>query len=38
MSDPEMLAIIEHEWGRTLPPSYGKRVGTMIEEDFVNHW
>jgi beta-phosphoglucomutase-like phosphatase (HAD superfamily) len=34
MSDAEMLAIIEHEWGRTLPPSYAERVGAMIEEGF----
>ena len=34
MSDAEMLAIIEHEWGRTLPPSYAECVGAMIEEEF----
>jgi HAD superfamily hydrolase (TIGR01509 family) len=31
MSDSEMLAIIEQEWGRSLPPSYADRVGAMIE-------
>jgi HAD superfamily hydrolase (TIGR01509 family) len=31
MSDTEMLAIIEQEWGRSLPPSYAERVGAMIE-------
>jgi HAD superfamily hydrolase (TIGR01509 family) len=34
MSDAEMLDIIEHEWGRTLPPSYAERVGAMIEAGF----
>jgi hypothetical protein len=34
MSDAEMLDIIEHEWGRTLPPSYAERVGAMIEDGF----
>jgi HAD superfamily hydrolase (TIGR01509 family) len=34
MSDPEMLAIIEREWGRTLPASYAERVGLMIEAGF----
>jgi hypothetical protein len=34
MSDAEMLSIIEHEWGRTLPPSYAERVGAMIEDGF----
>jgi len=34
MSDAEMLATIEHEWGRTLPSSYAERVGAMIEEGF----
>lgn len=34
MSDAEMLDIIEHEWGRTLPPSYAERVGSMIEDGF----
>ena len=34
MSDPEMLAIIEREWGRTLPASYAERVGLMIEARF----
>jgi beta-phosphoglucomutase-like phosphatase (HAD superfamily) len=36
MSDAEMLDIIEHEWGRTLPPSYAERVGAMIEDGFGN--
>jgi HAD superfamily hydrolase (TIGR01509 family) len=31
MSDAEMLGIIEHEWGCTLPPSYA---GAMIEDGF----
>ena len=31
MSDPEMLDIIEREWGRALPASYAARVGEMIE-------
>lgn len=34
MSDAEMLGIIEHEWGRRLPPSYAERVGAMIENEF----
>src|ERR1700730_15619774 len=34
MSDPEMLAIIEREWGRTLPASYAERVGFMIDSGF----
>jgi HAD superfamily hydrolase (TIGR01509 family) len=34
MSDPEMLDIIEHEWGRALPTSYAARVGEMIESGF----
>ena len=29
-----MLTTIEHEWGRTLPPSYAERVGAMIEDGF----
>ncbi len=32
MSDSDMLAVIEREWGRPLPPSYGNRVGAVIEE------
>jgi len=36
MSDAEMLGIIEHEWGRSLPPSYAERVGAMIEDGFGN--
>jgi HAD superfamily hydrolase (TIGR01509 family) len=34
MSDPEMLDIIEREWGRALPASYAQRVGLMIESGF----
>jgi HAD superfamily hydrolase (TIGR01509 family) len=34
MSDAEMLAIIEREWGRALPVSYTERVGVMIEYGF----
>jgi HAD superfamily hydrolase (TIGR01509 family) len=34
MSDPEMLAIVEREWGRALPLSYTERVGVMIESGF----
>jgi beta-phosphoglucomutase-like phosphatase (HAD superfamily) len=34
MSDPEMLAIIEREWGCALPASYAERVGLMIEVGF----
>ncbi len=34
MSDPEMLEIIEREWGRALPVSYAARVGEMIENGF----
>jgi hypothetical protein len=37
MSDPEMLEIIEREWGCALPASYAERVGLMIEAGFVNH-
>src|SRR5246127_2539031 len=34
MSDPEMLQIIEREWGCKLPASYAERVGLMIEVGF----
>jgi beta-phosphoglucomutase-like phosphatase (HAD superfamily) len=34
MSDPEMLAVIERDWGRALPASYGERVGVIIENGF----
>jgi HAD superfamily hydrolase (TIGR01509 family) len=34
MSDAEMLAIVEREWGRALPLSYAERVGAMIENGF----
>ena len=30
MSDPEMLCVIEREWGRALPASYAERIGRMI--------
>jgi hypothetical protein len=40
MSDPEMLAVIERNWGRRLPASYGacrsadrKRVSPISESD-----
>jgi len=35
MSDAEMLAIIEREWGRMLPPSYAGHVGGIIEDGFT---
>jgi HAD superfamily hydrolase (TIGR01509 family) len=34
MSDPDMLEIIEREWGRALPASYAQHVGLMIEAGF----
>jgi HAD superfamily hydrolase (TIGR01509 family) len=34
MSDPEMLEIIEREWGCALPASYAERVGFMIQAGF----
>jgi HAD superfamily hydrolase (TIGR01509 family) len=34
ISDPEMLGVIEHEWGRVLPASYAERVGLIIEAGF----
>ncbi len=34
MSDPEMLEIIEREWGRALPPFYFRRVGEIIEHGY----
>ena len=34
MSDPEMLAVIECEWGRALPALYGERVRALIEKEF----
>jgi len=34
MSDPEMLEIIEREWGCALPVSYAERVGLMVEAGF----
>jgi HAD superfamily hydrolase (TIGR01509 family) len=33
-SDPEMLAIIEREWGRALPPSYLGQVYDIVERSF----
>ena len=34
MSDPDMLEIVEREWGRALPASYAEHVGLMIEAGF----
>ena len=34
MSDPEMVDIIEREWGRALPVTYAERVGEMIDNGF----
>ena len=34
ISDPAMLDIIEHEWGRALPACYAARVGEIIEIAF----
>src|SRR6266436_1092409 len=34
MSDPEMLDVIEREWGCALPVSYAERVGLMVEAGF----
>ena len=34
MSDPEMLRIIEREWGRALPDDYAARVESAIEHGF----
>jgi hypothetical protein len=34
MSDPEMLEIIQREWGRALPTSYAEHVGLRIEAGF----
>ena len=34
MSDPDMLEIIEREWGCALPVSYAERVGLMVEAGF----
>ena len=34
MSDPDMLEIIEREWGRAVPTSYPEHVGSMIEAGF----
>ena len=34
MSDSEMLAIVEREWGHALPLSYTERVGVLIENGF----
>ena len=35
ISDAEMLALIEREWGRPLPLSYAERVGGIIEDGFA---
>ena len=35
MSDPDMLEIIEREWGRALPASYAEHVGSSTP-GFVN--
>jgi hypothetical protein len=34
MSDPDMLEIVEREWGRALPAFYAEHVGLMIEAGF----
>ena len=34
MSDPDMLEIVERDWGRALPASYAEHVGLMIEAGF----
>src|SRR5262249_46028938 len=34
MTDPEMLDVIEREWGRTLPPFYAERVEAIIEHGY----
>ena len=34
MSDPDMLEIVEREWGHALPASYAEHVGLMIEAGF----
>jgi len=34
MSDPDMLEIVEREWGRALPASDAEHVGLMIEAGF----
>jgi HAD superfamily hydrolase (TIGR01509 family) len=34
MSDPEMIDIIEREWGRAVPVSYAERVGEMMDDGF----
>ena len=35
MTDPEILDVIEREWGRALPASYAERVALIIEENFL---
>ncbi|MFL5269045.1 MAG: HAD family hydrolase [Stellaceae bacterium] len=34
MSDPEMIDIIEREWGHAVPVSYAERVGEMMDDGF----
>ena len=34
MSDPDMLDIIEREWGSALPVDYNERVGVIVENGF----
>jgi len=34
MSDPDMLEMVEREWGRALPTSYAEHLGLMIEAGF----
>jgi beta-phosphoglucomutase-like phosphatase (HAD superfamily) len=35
MTDPEILDVIEREWGSALPASYAERVALIIEENFL---
>jgi HAD superfamily hydrolase (TIGR01509 family) len=35
MTDPEMLDVIERQWGRALPSSYAERVASIIEQKFL---
>ena len=34
ISDAEMLATIEREWGRALPGDYAKRIGTALAQEY----